>query len=177
MPVFSSHLRRRRSDDGGGFSFGSAQTQARCLTHFRSPGKGPRFPCNYYFSTFSNIFVMPSSPCHHLSGHTILSIFPPRSSVRGFVKATKLRCDKISRQNLSPTGLPFASGGIVTNRSRELLCWLRRFPQKIPDLAKKLWHFSGLQKILLEHRACGCGMAQGQDFEQPYPSAHFLGGV
>ena len=118
LPVFSSHRRRRRSDDGGGFSFGSAQTQARCLTHFRSPGKGPRFACNYYFSTFSNIFFMPSSPCHHLSGHTSLSIFPPRSSVRGFVKATKLRCDKISRQNLSPTGLPFASGGIVTNRSR-----------------------------------------------------------
>ena len=118
LPVFSSHRRRRRSDDGGGFSFGSAQTQARCLTHFSSPGKGPRFPCNYCFSTFSNIFVMPSSPCHHLSGHTSLSIFPPRSSVRGFVKATKLRCDKISRQNLSPTGLPFASGGIVTNRSR-----------------------------------------------------------
>ena len=115
---FSQEEERRRSDDGGGFSFGSAQTQARCLTHFRSPGKGPRFPCNYYFSTFSNIFVMPSSPCHHLSGHTSLSIFLPRSSVRGFVKATKLRCDKISRQNLSPTGLPFASGGIVTNRSR-----------------------------------------------------------
>ena len=94
--------------------------------------------------------------------------------------------DLSRRQNYGATKFPVKTchrqachlpAGELSLTDPELLCWLRRFPQKIPDLAKKLWHISGLQKLLLEHRACGCGMAQGQDSEQPYPLAHFLGGV
>ena len=96
--------------------------------------------------------------------------------------------DLSRRQNYGATKFPVKTchrqachlpAGELSLTDPELLWWLRRFPQKIPDLAKKLWawHISGLQKILLEHRACSCGMAQGQDSEQPYPLAHFLGGV